>query len=198
MAAVTVGLVIASGIAYAKAGVDLQQCRNGSFDDINDCEELGGGTGWVSGNAGSSNAHFHEGESIPYRLIMTDLPVGDPVTITLGYDVKHSGAFAIDFMTYYDRLPDTDVFPTDGFTDGPDFDLDTTDTEAVVAPSTGACATDDGLADELAAAFASVPAADRVITIWGGTISPGSFAYGTQACLTNAQSETTFNHVHGQ
>jgi hypothetical protein len=33
-----------------------------------------------------------EGYSIPYRAVMTSLPVGTPITLILGYDIKHSGA----------------------------------------------------------------------------------------------------------
>ncbi|MEJ2304886.1 MAG: hypothetical protein P8Y14_25460, partial [Anaerolineales bacterium] len=37
---------------------NLDQCRNGPADTPNDCIDLGGGTGWVNGNAGKQTSHF--------------------------------------------------------------------------------------------------------------------------------------------
>ena len=179
------GLVLLVAPVQAKPGVSLEQCRNGSAASPNDCPNGGGGTGWVSGNAGASNAHFSEGQSIPYRLIMTDLPIGTPITLDLAYDVKHSGKFALDFLTHYDRLPET-VVDILGLSN-------TISTVGVSAPSTGDCATDDSLADELAASFASVPAGEKVMTLKGGTLS--TFSYVSQACLSDAQAETRIQVV---
>jgi hypothetical protein len=83
--------------------ISLEQCRNGSATSPNNCVSLGGSAGWVNGNAGAANAHFVEGHSIPYRALITDGPLGDN-QVTLGYDIKHSGTNAIDFLTHYDRL----------------------------------------------------------------------------------------------
>src|SRR5512132_1942825 len=48
----------------------LDQVRNGSAaSPVNPVD-------WVNGNAGSSNAHYKEGQSIPYRLVLTNLPLG--------------------------------------------------------------------------------------------------------------------------
>jgi hypothetical protein len=184
LGALTLGLVLLSGPVHAKPGVSLEQCRNGSFDAPNDCPDGGGGSGWVSGNAGASNAHFSEGQSIPYRLIMTDLPTGTSITLDLAYDVKHSSKFALDFLTHYDRLPDTAVDP---FSDVSGTSATLT-TQAITGPSTGDCDSDDDLADELAASFASVPPAEKVMTLQGGTLS--GFAYVSQGCLSDAQAET--------
>src|SRR5512142_55931 len=59
---------------------------------------------WVNGNVNSSQAHFIEGYSIPYRVVMTNLTVGVPIQLQIEYDTKHSGGHAIDFMTYFDNL----------------------------------------------------------------------------------------------
>ncbi|QCK15546.1 T9SS type A sorting domain-containing protein [Mangrovivirga cuniculi] len=77
---------------------DLDQIRNGAFDAPVDT------AAWVNGNAGAENAHFAEGMSIAYRVKMINMPAGETVTLTLGYDVIESGTYAIDYLTDYDRL----------------------------------------------------------------------------------------------
>jgi hypothetical protein len=96
-------LVIPMTVLAAPPKITLDQCRNGSAATPNQCEALGGSAGWVNGNAGASNAHFVEGHSIPYRAYVTDGPLGSN-QVVLGYDVKHSGVNAIDFLTHYQRL----------------------------------------------------------------------------------------------
>lgn len=100
--ALAMGLM-ATTVLAAPPKISLEQCRNGSADAPNDCLQLGGGTGWQNGNSGASTAHFVEGHSIPYRTIITNGPQGSN-TVTLGYDIKHSGANAIDFLTHFNRL----------------------------------------------------------------------------------------------
>lgn len=102
MVALATGLA-ATTVLAAPPKISLEQCRNGAADNPNDCIQLGGGTGWQNGNSGASTAHFVEGHSIPYRAIITDGPAGSN-TVQLGYDIKHSGANAIDFLTHFDRL----------------------------------------------------------------------------------------------
>ena len=87
---------------------------------------------WVNGNLGSQNSHYAEGLSAPYRAVLTNLAPGEEVILTLGYDVKHSGKHAIDFLTNYDRIEPhmlafghsaEEIDPTDGvpgFSEGVD------------------------------------------------------------------------------
>jgi len=77
---------------------NLDQIRNGPADDPWDPAE------WVNGNAGPQNAHYVEGYSVAYRCIMTDLPASTSVTLIIGFDVKHGGRHAIDYLTHYDRI----------------------------------------------------------------------------------------------
>ena len=90
--ALVLGLMVVSGANAAKPpnyAADLDQCRNGSAASPNDCKDFGGNTGWVNGNAGASNAHYAEGESISYRayvsgrpeLLTTDISTGNGGTI---------------------------------------------------------------------------------------------------------------------
>src|SRR5215208_3066918 len=75
-----IGLIAGTTFA-AKAAVSLEQCRNGSASSPNDCEALGGGTGWVNGNVGATQGHLLEGYSIPYRAVMNNLPLNTPITV---------------------------------------------------------------------------------------------------------------------
>src|SRR5687767_4814072 len=105
LAFLAANLTLASGAAAAgPAGGDLQQCRNGTAAVPNECIESGGGDGWVGDNVRASQAHLVEGYTIPYRYVMQNLPVGTQVTLVLGYDIKHSGPHALDYLTHYDRL----------------------------------------------------------------------------------------------
>jgi hypothetical protein len=73
-------LVAASAFAAPKANLD--QGRNGRATVPSDPVL------WVDGNAGSSNSHYLEGWSIPYRLVMTGLPLNTQITVHLGYAIK--------------------------------------------------------------------------------------------------------------
>src|SRR5262245_14620067 len=51
---------------------------------------------WGTGNAGASNSPYLESQSIAYRSVMTELPTdGTIVEMTLGYDIKRSGSYAL-------------------------------------------------------------------------------------------------------
>ena len=76
---------------------NLDQVRNGSFAAPIDPPT------WVNGNAGASNSHYREGESIPYRIRLDNLSLGEH-TVIIEWDTRHSGVNAIDYITYYDRI----------------------------------------------------------------------------------------------
>ena len=110
-AAVIGSLMFVNVAVFAAAGpsVNLDQCRNGGLvtsgtQTFIQCSGGGSGnSGWVNGNAGASNAHYAEGESISYRARLTGLKNTDQVVLIMGYDVVHGGAHAIDFLTGIDR-----------------------------------------------------------------------------------------------
>src|SRR6185369_16867330 len=86
--------------AFLKASGNLDQVRNGTAAAPIDPPD------WVNGNAGASNAHYREGESIPYRLYLTGLSVGSH-TVFIEWDTRHSSVNAIDYITFYDRISET-------------------------------------------------------------------------------------------
>ena len=81
-----------------KPTADLEQFRNGSFTSPTDP-----GT-WTTGNNGSSNSHYAEAMSAPYRVVMNNLAPNSEVMLILEYDVQHSGKLALDYLTSYDRI----------------------------------------------------------------------------------------------
>ena len=58
---------------------------------------------WTTGNVNAQKAHYTTGMTIPYRLGFTGLVPGVTYRVVLGYDTKHGGKHAIDFLTSYDR-----------------------------------------------------------------------------------------------
>jgi hypothetical protein len=102
------------------------------------------------------------------------------ITLELGYDVKHSDHHAIDYLTSFDRISEQ-VLPTDGVVGL----SATVDTEAIPAPP----GVNSPVAGQPAASFNALPAAERLMTLFGGTIS--GITYGPAADLSASQAEQT-------
>jgi hypothetical protein len=122
---------------------------------------------------------------------MTDLPTGEPITVTLGYDIKHSGKHALDYLTYYDRIddpPHIDAFGHNPETIDPLIGVTgvaaVTTTYAIPAPSSAG----SPVAGQPTASFLALPAGERVMTLFGGTIT--DVAYATEGSWTDRQSES--------
>jgi hypothetical protein len=146
---------------------------------------------WVNGNLNENKAHLMEGFSVPYRITMTDLTIGTPVTLTIGYDVINSSKHAIDYLTYYQRLEPHAGFGHATETVNPLAGVTgvsaTVDTFPIPAPSSvGSLMSGQPTSD-----FNSLPAGERVMTLFGGDIT--AMAYVSQGDLTAAQSETTIS-----
>ncbi|HEV8360479.1 MAG TPA: hypothetical protein VGR28_08510, partial [Candidatus Thermoplasmatota archaeon] len=106
---VTVGFVVliaVAGAASAAIGDNLDQCRNGVTTPplgnlAKKCGDFAGFPSWVNGNIGGSNSQYREGDGIPYRLAITDLPAGTH-TVKVEYDFSQGGIFALDRLTQFD------------------------------------------------------------------------------------------------
>ena len=100
-----------SGIASAgptpNPAATLQQCRNGDLTSPAVCADLGGSAGWVSGNAGASNSHYREGDSIAYRMLLSNLATTGSHRVTIQWDTTKGGKHAIDYLTSYNRTETT-------------------------------------------------------------------------------------------
>lgn len=175
-------------VPFKPASADLNQVRNGGVgcDDTvpNSCDDP---ADWVNGNAGASNAHYREGQSIPYRLVMKDLSIGNH-SVVIEWDVKHSNANAIDFITHYQRISESiqpcgpsnhpeDIVPGCNPADFTTFDI---------PPPTGVNSPIAGLPESV---FNALPVAQRRMTMYNGTIT--SMVYtNPQGDLSQAQAST--------
>ncbi|NBO58453.1 MAG: hypothetical protein EBU73_05875, partial [Chitinophagia bacterium] len=54
---------------------------------------------WVNGNLNTTKTHYIEGQSIPYRISLNNIPIGVPVKVRIGFDLRNSGHYAIDYLT---------------------------------------------------------------------------------------------------
>jgi hypothetical protein len=81
----------------------LSQCANGSFSKPDDtaCQSA---NEWVNGNLGASKAHYFEGESIPYRMVMDNLTTGTGEhNLIIEWDTTKQGKHALDYLTSWDH-----------------------------------------------------------------------------------------------
>ena len=79
---------------------DLDQCANGTLAS----PQLCAGAQWQNGNVNGNQAHWREGDSVPYRMKLTGLnTVTTQWTLVIGYDVTNSSKHALDYITSFDR-----------------------------------------------------------------------------------------------
>jgi hypothetical protein len=105
---------LVSSFSLAEAA-DLDQCANGGVDGpFVPCE----GTAWQNGNLGRNQAHYLEGDSVPYRLRFSGLVTGAAYTVTIEWDTtENSGAkHALDYLTSFGET-ETTANPCSGVAD---------------------------------------------------------------------------------
>ena len=115
---------------------------------------------------------------------MTGLTNG-PHALIIEWDTKHKGKHAIDYITHYERLAPHLQFgshvtaevinPLDGIAGS----FGTPSQFSIPTPSSSG----SPVPGQPAASFQSLPAAERVMTIWNGTIS--RLAYVTEETLAD-------------
>ncbi len=150
-------VMVVPAVAWAKEAANIDQCRNGTFDAPVQCA----GSAWVNGNLGPENSHYREGDSVPFRAILTDMDAsaGNTHTLVIQYDTLQQGTHAYDYLTSYNRTETT----ADATTDVP-------------ITSTGNCFP---IPIDMTIVFAN-PGSTQVpgcIQIWNGTIT--NVQYGT-------------------
>ncbi|MCC6621811.1 MAG: hypothetical protein IT385_11185, partial [Deltaproteobacteria bacterium] len=63
---------------------------------------------WVNGNLNQNQAHYVEGDAVPYRLRFSDLTTGTTLhTVRIEWDTTVSGTHALDYITSYDATETT-------------------------------------------------------------------------------------------
>lgn len=90
-------LISLLGFSFSSLGqsVNIDQGANGDLSNLNSPVV------WQNGDLNVNNSHYVEGHSVPYRLIMTNLPHSgtDTITLTMNFDITQSNAYALDFIT---------------------------------------------------------------------------------------------------
>ncbi len=91
----------------ATASGDLDQCANA---DAGNPACAGGGTSWQNGNLNDNQADYLEGDSVPYRLKLSNLALTHPVTgtplvhrVTIAWDTTKGNKHALDYLTTYNQ-----------------------------------------------------------------------------------------------
>ena len=180
-------LVLLPGGARSAPGppaANLDQCRNGASTSPANCV-VDSNVGWVNGNAGASNSHYVEGYSIPYRATLTEIPTGTPITLTLGYDIKHSRKHALDYLTHFDRLEPHAPFGHSAESVEPLSGVSgvsaTVSVFNIPAPSSAG----SSVPGQPTSSFNSLRGSERQMTLYGGTITGVSYA--SEGDLTASQ-----------
>src|SRR3954470_7285186 len=110
MILLTVALVAVFALpGMAKAAgpaATIDQCRNGSFSSPQVCID----GNFQNGNLGGSNSHYREGESVPFRALISGLGAGASTgnTLVIQYDtLQGADVHAYDYLTAFDRTETT-------------------------------------------------------------------------------------------
>lgn len=133
--------------SFTDSGYNLDQCANGPLASPVRCS----GTAWVNGNLNGSKAHYLEGQSVPYRLRMTDLTIGSHA-VTIEWDTTQQGKHAIDYLTSFNRT-ETTADPCSG------------------VAGCGATVSTSAITADPNVTGAGVTPASGVFTLYGGTIT---------------------------
>ncbi len=88
--------------ASVKPSVSLEQCSN-----LSTTCDTAHSANWQTGNLGTSNSNYAEGDNVPYRTIASNLTVGKTYKLQLEWDATQSGKHALDYPTSFDRTEGT-------------------------------------------------------------------------------------------
>jgi hypothetical protein len=195
IATMTLGVAI-EGAALANPSASIEQVRNGlATATVTPIPT------WGTGNAGASNSHYLESHSIAYRAVMADLPTdGTVVELVIGYDVKRSDSYAIDYLTHYQRLLPHVLFghrlpevfdPLSGVSGV----APVVTTAPIPLPTRNVVVDPDGVDPEPGASqpvtsMATLPDSERVMTLFGGNLIDVSYVSEADVGLATSSSET--------
>lgn len=92
------GFILVTGEArgVSKPGIEIEQCANLTTT----CDTP---SKWITGNLGQSKALYFEGQSVPYRTIVSGLTIGQTYAVGIEWDTTESGKHALDYLTSFDR-----------------------------------------------------------------------------------------------
>jgi uncharacterized repeat protein (TIGR01451 family) len=152
----------------ANPGADLEQCRNGTFASPQQCT----GAAWQTGNAGASNSHYREGDSVPFRAKLINLSTSGSHTLVIEHDTIDSGKHAYDYLTSYNRTEAT------------------ADACSGISPCAGGSSFPIPVDPTITFANSSSTQVPGAISIWNGTIT--NIAYGASDPVGKRSVTVTF------
>ena len=182
--------------AHASPSASIEQVRNGQATAASTPAPA-----WATGNAGASNSHYLESHSLPYRVVMGDLPTdGTVIELVVAYNPKRSGSYAIDYLTHYQRVLPHVMFshsgpetfqPLAGVTGV----SATVSSAPIPAPTKSLVVDPDGAESEPASAqpqtsMAALSAGERAMTLFGGTLIDVTYVTEGDVTLATTSSET--------
>jgi uncharacterized repeat protein (TIGR01451 family) len=84
----------------ANPAANIDQCRNGTVAAPEQCID----NAWQNGNLGETNSHYREGDSVPFRAVLTNLDdsAANTHSLVIQYDTLQGGKHAYDYLTSFD------------------------------------------------------------------------------------------------
>ena len=167
----TVWTTVVSERADAASGpsADLEQCAN----DGTTCD-ASHASNWQTGNLNSSNSHYSEGESVPYRSVIGDLTVGATYAVTISWKSSSDGRHTLDYITSFDR------------------------TESSADPCAGSACTGSPVTVGIPTnSSLGIPQAGGSISLWGGTFTPTGATVANTGDLCGAATCTVASNPSG-
>ncbi len=153
-------MCLLSARALAAPAGNLDQAQNGGVGStpISPVD-------WINGNSNAQKSHYVEGESIPYRLVLTDLTVGSHV-VDIEWDIRKSSKATIDYITSFQRINET-VNPLRGLAGT----FGAPSTFPIPPPPISTTSGTPGGLPQPLTSFAGLPALEKLFTIYNGTIT---------------------------
>jgi hypothetical protein len=90
--------------AQGNPAANIDDCANGPVSAPSGCALA---SSWGNGNLNASKAHYLEGDSVPFRLLFTNLSTSGSHQITIAWDTTKDGLHAFDYLTSFNRTETT-------------------------------------------------------------------------------------------
>src|SRR5688572_731704 len=138
---------------------------------------------WETGNSHDGNSHYTEGQSVPYRVSISNLAPG-PHTLIIEWDYRKDGKTAIDYATDYQLIAET-VNPLRGLPGNygqPAFGPIPAPQQNVMVAGYA------GTQSQPLYSFNQLPELKRRMTFYNAT--PGSISYAAEGSTTALSSST--------
>jgi uncharacterized repeat protein (TIGR01451 family) len=86
----------------APAAASLDQCADGTTLPL-PATACSGSTDWVNGDLNEAKSIYREGDSVPFRMLLSGLSGPGSHSLIFQWDTTKSGKHAYDYLTSYDR-----------------------------------------------------------------------------------------------